>query len=336
MTRNILNIKGLKASYDGVEVVHGVDLTLAKGQIACLVGPSGSGKSTLLRCIAGLERPTSGAIMVADVLVSSKDVFVPPDQRFIGVVMQDYALFPHLTVAQNIAFGLSHLSKTAIRQRTIKLCDTVDLTALAQRYPHELSGGQQQRVALARALAREPQLLLLDEPFSNLDPQLSRRMLVELQRLLKEIGVTVLIVTHDRDEAFDVADVMGVMDQGTLLQWGEPRALYERPLTRRVAEFLGSCCFLPLSNHELGAHVAGQAGCHIVVRPDEVLIDEQSQVRAEVVGTYFRGTHVIYQLKLPSGIELQSLAAGRDPPRGLGARVGVRLALKGEPVIVHG
>jgi iron(III) transport system ATP-binding protein len=345
MARDVLDISGLKAAYQGGEVVHGVSLSLAEGKIACLVGPSGSGKSTVLRSIAGFERPTGGEIRVGGALVSAPGVHLPPDERRIGIVMQDSALFPHLSVEANVAFGLSHLAKDAARAIVDRLCETMDLATLKQRYPHELSGGQQQRVALARALAREPQLLLLDEPFSNLDPHLSRRMLVELQRLLKTIGVTVLIVTHDQDEAFDVADVIGVMDQGQLLQWGEPRVVYHRPATRQVAEFLGACALLPVTADgggtrcELGplgamANLGASPSVRLVLRPDDVVIDPAAPVQGVVTAAQFRGTHTVHRVRLPSGQEVQVLSTRRDPALAVGDSVGLSLALRGQPAFV--
>jgi iron(III) transport system ATP-binding protein len=224
----VLHIRDLHHAYKDQKVLQGIDMTLKRGQIACLLGPSGCGKTTLLRCIAGFEVPESGAIAIAGeaVFEGRARLATPPNKRKVGVVFQDYALFPHLSVEDNIAFGIRHLPLKARREKVKGLLNSVDMIAYAKKMPAELSGGQQQRVAIARALAPEPELLLLDEPFSNLDPGLKERMKHELLALLRFFGVTALMVTHNQDEAFDIADEIGVMADGKMLQWGSAYDLY--------------------------------------------------------------------------------------------------------------
>jgi iron(III) transport system ATP-binding protein len=336
MTRPLLRISGLHAAYGGTRVLHDVGLELDEGRIACLVGPSGCGKTTLLRCIAGFEAPTAGQVELAGRVVSDGRTSLPPDQRRVGVVFQDYALFPHLSVRGNVGFGLARRPKAEARRRVDELLAAVDLTSLAERFPHELSGGQQQRVALARALAPEPALLLLDEPFSNLDAELSRRLLLELRRVLVTLGITVVMVTHDQDEAFDVADVMGVMQHGRLLQWGEPRRLYERPESRMVAECLGPCALLPtwpapgggleseLGPVPTGGRDASGSPC-VMLRPDDVELSDDGPANAEIVRVSFRGTHVVYTARLASGREVPCFVPLRAAAvRVVGERVRLR------------
>lgn len=227
-----------------VPAVANVTLTLVQGDLLGLLGPSGCGKTTLLRLIAGFERPQSGTIAIAQRMVASQNLWVPPEQRSIGMVFQDYALFPHLTVAENVAFGLRSAQKHH-GGRVTSLLELVGLTGLEKRYPHELSGGQQQRVALARALAPQPALILLDEPLSNLDVQVRLRLREELREILKATGTSGVFVTHDQEEALAIGDRVAVMHQGKLEQIGTPEEIYTRPNTRFVAEFVTRANFLP-------------------------------------------------------------------------------------------
>lgn len=219
-------------------VVCDLSLTLAEGQIACLLGASGCGKTTVLRAIAGFEPLDRGEIRLAGRTLSSATTRIDPEHRQVGMMFQDYALFPHLTVAQNIAFGLRRLSPTQRKRKVDHLLDMVDLGEFAQRYPHQLSGGQQQRVALARALAPEPSLLLLDEPFSNLDIDARERLAFEVRDILKAAGRTALLVTHNQAEAFAIADKVGIMQHHTLVQWDTPYALHQNPATPEIAAFI--------------------------------------------------------------------------------------------------
>ncbi len=223
--------------------VDGLSLRVAEGEILALLGPSGCGKTTTLRLIAGLESPDAGTITLRGQVVAGPGRAVPPEERGIGIVFQDYALFPHLTVADNVAFGLPRDGATGARVEPV--LDLVGLGGFGARYPHELSGGQQQRVALARALAPAPALMLLDEPFSNLDADLRAQMRDEVERILRTSGTTAVFVTHDQEEAFTLADRVGVLQAGRIEQLAPPQELYHRPATRFVAAFVGAADFLP-------------------------------------------------------------------------------------------
>jgi iron(III) transport system ATP-binding protein len=304
--------------------VAGVSFGLRAGDIGVLIGPSGCGKTTLLRAVAGLERASAGDIKLAKSLVSSVDVFVPAEQRRIGMVFQDYALFPHMDVAHNVAFGIHHLPKAERMARVAEVLELVDLPDTAKRYPHELSGGQQQRVALARALAPKPQLLLLDEPFSNLDVDLRERLAHELRAILKKANATALFVTHDQLEAFAIGDVIGVMHEGKLHQWADAYTLYHRPATRFVADFIGHGVFskatvelhdepdgvhkhvvTPLGElHDISPEVleALPVGeCDVLLRADDIVHDDNAPTKAQIVRKAFRGSEFLYTLRLKTG-----------------------------------
>lgn len=313
-----LSIRYPSAAQDAVE---GVTLGLRAGDIGVLIGPSGCGKTTLLRAVAGLERVRAGTIQMAKTTLSSAQHHLPAEQRRIGMVFQDYALFPHLDVGQNVGFGLHQWPKTDRGPRVQEVLKLVGLEGLHSRYPHELSGGQQQRVALARALAPRPSLLLLDEPFSNLDVDLRERLAHEVRAILKAAGATALLVTHDQLEAFAMGDVIGVMHQGHLHQWDDAYALYHRPATRFVAEFIGHGVFAPAQIRLLGQEVcvqtplgalqdveecplpsAYEAGlCDVLLRADDIIHDDHAPVKAQITRKAFRGSEFLYTLKLTSG-----------------------------------
>lgn len=225
--------------------VRDLSLTLARGEIGCLLGPSGCGKTTVLRAVCGFEPLAAGRIVLDGREVATATHSEPPERRHVGVVFQDYALFPHLSVAQNIAFGLGNVPRRERQSRVAELAERVGLTAQLAKYPHELSGGQQQRVALARALAPAPALLLLDEPFSNLDLDLRERLAVEVREIIQASGATAILVTHDQHEAFAMADRIGVMHDGAIAQWASPDALYRAPTSRSVADFIGRGALVP-------------------------------------------------------------------------------------------
>ncbi|WP_172203438.1 ABC transporter ATP-binding protein [Niveibacterium sp. COAC-50] len=340
-----LELKAVVQRYGARTVVNGVDLSLAAGRIACLLGPSGCGKTTLLRCIAGFEPIAGGEICIDGKRVSAPDYRVAPEARQIGMVFQDYALFPHLDVSRNIAFGIRALPAEARAARVAELLQLVGLQGYGAAYPHELSGGQQQRVALARALAPRPQLVLLDEPFSSLDVDLRERIAAEVRDILKREGATALLVTHDQHEAFAMADEVGVMAEGTLRQWDTPYNIYHRPRDRFVADFVGQGAFLPgrvvdarSVDIELGRLRAAEpivcsrdgALCEIdsqvdlLLRPDDVVHDDASDLRAEVVQKAFRGADILYTLRLASGREVLSLVPSHHN-HALGELIGIRL-----------
>lgn len=312
-----LDVKGVGKRYGDKVVLDDLSFSLKIGDIACLLGSSGSGKTTALRAIAGFEHVDAGQISLGEQVVCDERTFVPAHERNVGMVFQDHALFPHLTVADNIAFGLSG-SKVQKQQRVEQLLNLIHLPQHAQSYPHELSGGQQQRVALARSLAPRPKLLLLDEPFSSLDVELRERLAREVREILKAEGVTALMVTHDQQEAFAMADVVGVMNHGRIEQWDAPYPLYHEPKTRYVADFIGqgvfvtgvaendTCIDLELGHYcgkEAHGFAAGQT-LSVLIRPDDVIHDDQAEQTAVVKSKVFRGTDFIYTLILPSGQEV--------------------------------
>ena len=315
-----LELRQLSVHYPGRPrpAVDGVSLGLRAGDIGALIGPSGCGKTTLLRAVAGLE-PASGG----DLLISGQPVAdVPPERRQVGMVFQDYALFPHLDVERNVAFGLPRsLARAERRARVDEVLALVGLGGSEKRMPHELSGGQQQRVALARALAPRPQLLLLDEPFSNLDVELRERLAHEVRGILKAARATALLVTHDQLEAFAIGDLIGVMHEGHLHQWDDAYTLYHRPATRFVADFIGHGVFAPATLKRVGDQVvvhtalgaltdgaecplpgaSGWGPCEVLLRADDIVHDDDAPVKAEIVRKAFRGSEFLYTLRLATG-----------------------------------
>mgnify|MGYP001587498343 FL=1 len=241
----LLKVEDVSAGYGDAHVIQSLTFLVNRGEIVSLLGPSGCGKTTALRAIAGFEPISKGEILIAQRPASAPGMTIPPEQRSIGMVFQDFALFPHLTIADNIAFGLRKLAAVDRRVQVRHLLDATGLGGMGERYPHELSGGQQQRVALARALAPRPTLLLMDEPFSNLDVELRERLSVEVRDLLKSEGISGILVTHDQHEAFAVSDKVGVMRDGRILQWDTPYNLYHQPSERFVADFIGQGRFIP-------------------------------------------------------------------------------------------
>jgi len=336
----LLALDAVAQSYGDVAVLNGVSFRLARGEIACLLGTSGGGKTTVLRCIAGFERLAAGEIRLDSQVVSRPGMLVPPEHRRIGMVFQDYALFPHRNVAGNVAFGLQSLEHAQRDRRVDELLEIVGLAHAGKRYPHELSGGQQQRVALARALAPRPQLLLLDEPFSNLDVELRERLSSEVRAILKQQNTTALLVTHDQHEAFNFADEIGIMHAGRIQQWDTAYNLYHRPTSRLVADFIGQGVFITgtvdnernvrcelgvlTSNTPLG-HAAGTA-VDVLVRPDDVLHDDASPFRAEVTQKAFRGASFLYTLQLPQGSRILSLVPSHHD-HAIGESIGLRVEI---------
>ncbi|WP_434358442.1 ABC transporter ATP-binding protein [Parasalinivibrio latis] len=242
-----LSIKNLTCRYNGQAVLDNLSLEVERGEIVCLLGASGCGKTTLLKAIAGLLPLDAGKVSVNCRVLNDGKFSEPPEKRNIGMIFQDYALFPHLTVAENIMFGISKWEKNRAKEQVAKMLRLVHLEAFAERYPHQLSGGQQQRVAIARALACEPELLLLDEPFSNIDTQVRQELIREIRKIFKSQGVTAIFVTHSREEAFAFSDKLAVMNDGVIEQFGTAPELYYKPSSRFVADFLGAGSYVPVT-----------------------------------------------------------------------------------------
>lgn len=334
----ILSLSDIECRYDGRIVVNGLSLRVERGAIVCLLGPSGCGKTTALRAIAGFHPLARGEISLGGNVVSTASHTLPPERRRIGMVFQDYALFPHLTVADNIAFGVrepnGHQRQAVVRE----MVDVVGLSGFEQRYPHELSGGQQQRVALARALAPRPQLIMLDEPFSNLDVDLRERLSEEVRAILQRQGSTAILVTHDQHEAFALGDQVGVMRDGKLMQWDTPYNLYHQPNSRFVADFIGQGVFLPGTvsgphtvTTELGVcrskrDYAWQTGARVdvLLRPDDVVPDAASQLQGIVTKKAFKGAEILYTIRLAGGRDVLSLFPSHAD-HAIGEKIGIRL-----------
>ncbi|MCR2747504.1 ABC transporter ATP-binding protein [Limnobacter parvus] len=335
-----LSIENLSILYPGGDApaVRDVSFELAQGEIACLLGPSGCGKTTLLRAIAGFLMPSNGMIKLKGEKASEAGRVRSPENRNVGVVFQDYALFPHLSVRKNIEFGLHKRDEPEKKQRSGELLALIGLEALADRYPHELSGGQQQRVALARALAPKPTLILLDEPFSNLDVELKERLTFEVREILKAENMSAILVTHDQHEAFSMADRIGVMHAGELQQWGSSYSLYHQPNSRMVADFIGQGVFLPGRKTELGlqielAHLRltedqlpSYDEFDVLIRPDDIIHDDASPMQAKVVRKAFRGADFLYTLELESGVQVLALVPSHHN-HAIGEPIGIKLEL---------
>ncbi len=333
---------------DRPPAVDGLSLRVEQGEILALLGPSGCGKTTTLRLIAGLESPDAGRIILRGRVVAGPGVEVPPEERGVGIVFQDYALFPHLTVAGNVGFGLP---RGARRARVDEVLDLVGLGGLGDRYPHELSGGQQQRVALARALAPAPAVMLLDEPFSNLDADLRAQMRDEVERILRSSGTTAVFVTHDQEEAFTLADRVGVLRAGALEQLAPPAQIYHRPATRFVAAFVGAADFLPgavtdegivteLGTFANAESLAPGARVDVMIRPDDVSFEPDAEGPGTITRRYFRGSETVYCIRLPSGYRVHcSQPSASILPAGTRVRVSSRMlhvvAFPADPAATH-
>jgi iron(III) transport system ATP-binding protein len=317
---SLLRLQGVTKRFtpDGPPAVDALSLVVEAGQILALLGPSGCGKTTTLRLIAGFEAPDRGSVEIRGQPVSAPGLSVPPEARGVGMVFQDYALFPHLAVGDNVAFGLGRLDRPGRARRVAEVLELVGLGGLARRYPHELSGGQQQRVALARALAPAPALICLDEPFSNLDADLRALMREEIAKILRLTGTTAIFVTHDQQEAFTVADAVGVLNAGHLEQVAAPYEVYHHPATRFVAEFVGEADFLRCIVREEGivseigtfrnpdGHPVGMP-VDIMIRPDDIDFIPHPDGNVVIVGGQFQGAENVYRLRLASGARVHSV-----------------------------
>ncbi len=321
-----LRMRGVDMGYGAMPVLHDFGLSVEQGEFLALLGPSGSGKTTALRLIAGFERPDAGTIEIGGEMVCDADCqagrWVPPEKRRVGMVFQDYALFPHLSVARNVSFGLPR-NGTSREARVGSALALVGLAGLGGRTPDQLSGGQQQRVALARALAPEPEIILLDEPFSNLDAELRASVREDVRRILRDAGATAILVTHDQEEALSIADRVAVMLDGRILQVGPPEELYHRPATRSIAEFVGDAQFVPGDAEgrraktilgELPLHAATEGPVDVMLRPEMLRLAPASTpddgpgagVLGTIVSRAFFGHDQLLTVSLEGGLTLKA------------------------------
>ncbi len=311
----VLECSGLGKSFGEGPVVDRLNLSLQRGQVLSLLGRSGCGKTTTLRMIAGFEEPDQGTVAVNGEIVGAPGRQVPPEKRSVGIVVQEGALFPHLSVQQNIAYGLPKGEQKD--QRISQVLELVGMADFRHRMPHELSGGQGQRIALARALAPSPEVLLLDEPFSNLDPRLREQVRRDVLQILRDSGVSSVFVTHDQQEALFMGDVVAVMNQGRIEQCASPEEIFHQPATRFVAEFIGIADFLPAWRS--GETVITELGpvdwpgsspdgeLEVMVRPDCLICHPSEEGEAVISEREFRGPFNLYQVALPSGRSVRCL-----------------------------
>lgn len=336
----ILELKDIECQHRGHTVVHGMSCHINEGDLHCLLGPSGCGKTTALRAIAGFQPLHHGEVFLNSERVSYPGYTKAPEKRHIGMVFQDYALFPHMNVSQNISFGLRHISEKEKKHITDQMLEVVGLSGYGGRYIHELSGGQQQRVALARALAPEPKLILLDEPFSNLDIEMRERLSRDVRDILKSRGATGVLVTHDQHEAFSFGDMIAVMNNGQIVQRDSAYNLYHSPTNRFVADFIGQGVFIQgtLSSHDtvetsLGTIKGDRAyewkegtKVELLLRPDDIVNDEQGNLEARITQKAFKGAEILYTLQLDDDIEVLSLFPSHHNHE-IGEKVKLRLEL---------
>ncbi len=340
-----LEVKQLDFAYGRNQILFEFDFSLEESQIGCLLGPSGCGKTTVLRAIAGFENPTKGEIVLNGNKLNGSKIFVEPEKRQIGMVFQDIALFPHLSVESNIQFGIRTLTQTQRDKRSNELLDLVGMSQFKKTYPHELSGGQQQRIALARAIAPKPSLLLMDEPLSSLDEELREQLAREIRLILQQEKISAILVTHDQNEAFAVGDHICVMHQGRVQQNDSAYNLYHRPLNRFVAEFIGEGALLPgvvadedTITTDLG-EIKGnlpesckhQDNVDVLIRPENVILGDDKENRAVITERYFRGSGYLYSLKTSGGVELLSLIPGSEALQ-IDQSISVRLQIE-KPVV---
>jgi iron(III) transport system ATP-binding protein len=317
----LLEVKNIHCKYQNETVVRDLSLHVNQGSLVCLLGPSGCGKTTVMRAIAGFEPVYNGEIRMGGRLLSKPSYSEAPEKRRLGMVFQDYALFPHMDVYHNVIFGIRHQPAEEKRRTCGRMLELVGMQGFENRFPHELSGGQQQRIALARALAAKPEMLLMDEPFSSLDPDIRENLSVEVRQILKHEGITGILVTHHQDEAFAMGDQVGVMKQGCIHQWDTPFNLYHEPVDHFVADFIGQGVFLEGTmlapdtiETELGVIKGDRAykwpsgsKVEILLRPDDVVSDPESPMSGTVVQKAFKGADILYTLRLSTGSRILSL-----------------------------
>jgi iron(III) transport system ATP-binding protein len=319
MSDLVVECVGVRKRFGATRAVEDVSLALEAGSILALVGPSGCGKTTLLRIIAGFETPDAGSVSVGGRIVAASGAWLPPEQRHVGMVFQDYALFPHMTVEENVGFGLKGYEKGSRSERITQAMEHGHVGHLTGRYPHQLSGGEQQRVAMVRAVASRPRVLLMDEPFSNLDPQLRAELRQEVKRVIKANGISLIYVTHDQQDAMSMGDTVAVMHQGRLEQSGTPHEVYERPATRFTATFLGAATFLRAEvtaeglsteagflRQKVSPEAVGRS-VDVLIRPDDVMVTLGPGGPCTVEEYHFQGSHATCVLRLSSGTLVQVL-----------------------------
>jgi iron(III) transport system ATP-binding protein len=340
--KSLLDVKNVSASHMKLDILDSVNLRVNAYDIVCLLGPSGCGKTTLLRSIAGLHKIDQGSIEVENKVISTPQNSLAAEARNIGMMFQDLALFPHLTIFDNVAFGIRKLQRTYVQQQVEHVLNLVEIdTKHHRKYPHELSGGQQQRVALARALAPKPSILLLDEPFSSLDPDLREQLATQVRDILKQEKMTAVLVTHDQLEAFAVADWIGVMEHGKIVQFDTPYNIYHEPVSRFVADFVGLGNLIPatiLDSNSIETVFGKLNGpvdstfktgeiVDLLVRPDDIPHDDTSQVTAIVEDKRFLGAEFLYTLRLPNGHSVLCYAPSHHDHE-IGKPLGIRLDLE--------
>lgn len=340
MEHPLLELKNIECRHRGVTAVENLNLHVNQGDLVCLLGPSGCGKTTVLRAIAGFQPLHAGEIRLREQRISCPGYTLSPEKRHIGMVFQDYALFPHLDVCGNITFGLRNLGKAECKRIADEMLEVVGLSGMGNRYIHELSGGQQQRVALARALAPRPELILMDEPFSNLDIEMRERLSNEVRQILKQQGTSGILVTHDQHEAFAMGDQIGVMSEGHILQRDTAYNLYHSPANRFVADFIGQGVFVRgelLSPDTVKTSLGTISGdrayewdpgtrVELLLRPDDIIYDPEGLLQATVLQRAFKGAEILYSLKLQDNTEVLSLFPSHHDFQ-VGESVSVSLAL---------
>ena len=309
-----LEIEDVSLSIEGNLILDNLSLNIDEHEIISLIGPSASGKSSLLRIIAGFENISSGKVKLNGLIVDDRSTIVQPQNRNIGIIFQDLALFPHLSCKDNIIFGITNYSENHKRQRLDRLCNLLDITSIKDKFPHEISGGQQQRIAIARALAPGPEILLLDEPFSALDEELKETLIHDVKNLLKEEKITTIVITHNIKEAFQLSDKIAFLDNKKIIQFDTAYNLYHKPYTKEIANFCGIGSFIKgtvidnnhvstilgdlfgdTSKYKVGSNVS------VMIRPDDIIHDDNSSQSAKVLEKIFFGSDFLYKLEISEG-----------------------------------
>ena len=335
-----LDVKSLSVDLDTKSILKDVHLSIDTGEIVCVLGLSGEGKTTLLRTIAGFIQPKSGEITLQNKVIANSKKSIPVEDRQLGMVFQDFALFPHLSVENNILFGIGALDKKRQQNKLVELVELLNMESFIHLFPHQLSGGQQQRVAIARALAPEPKLLLLDEPFSNLDTELRERLACEMRQVLKRANVTTIMICHNQLEAFAIADRIGVLNQGRLVQIDQAFNMYHQPNSKFIANFIGEGMFiegtvqdansvmtnLGLIKDERSHGFEQSTKVAVLIRPDDILHDDGSDMTAKVKEKLFRGAEFLYTLELNNGEQVLSLVPSHHD-HAIGQPIGIKLEI---------